>query len=460
MDQVAIPLRRWRLADPLLEIREGETVEVETPLAELYVETWAELGLQPTRPLGSTPDSWHLTADRWVGVARLPKRDDLIRQLRITPKLDAADIFFLADYAFGHERNRISEARLEAFVAANSEQPAAQLIAWFLAELETFILRHLRRDYVVREEVFEARIRGRLLLGEYIQRYVTRGANHLAPCRFYEFTQDNLPNQILKRSLRELRRLALLVAISQARHELTQWADRLLPFLGAVSDQQINPTDFNRLRFRASLRHYAPIINKCKALLGRTYMTTQLGPHRQDAFLWNMPILFERALRGVFRTTPDVRLLPRSGKATILDPADQAIRSTSVWPDYILQTSGGKVILDAKYKDTRIVPDPTDDAIELQMAAPAQKIRVLRSDIYQAIAYGNHNAYKPAEIGLIYPVALNSSEKLPPPHRVEGFANNVWLLFIDIGSDARAHLDGFRRSIPGTRRSLELVDAA
>ena len=50
-------------------------------------------------------------------------------------------------------------------------------------------------------------------MSEYLQRYVTSGQSHRAPCQFFEFTRDNLANQILKRSLRELRRLATLLPL-------------------------------------------------------------------------------------------------------------------------------------------------------------------------------------------------------------------------------------------------------
>jgi hypothetical protein len=58
------------------------------------------------------------------------------------------------------------------------------------------------------------------------------------------------------------------------------------------------------------MRHYAPIIHKCRALLAHTYMTTELGAHGQDAFLWSTSHLFERALEGILRTTPGIKLLP------------------------------------------------------------------------------------------------------------------------------------------------------
>jgi len=356
----------WRLSQPVLEIREGDTLNADAELIDHYEDQWSALGFDVDRPLGDEEDTWRVRIDGWAGVAQLPKRGAYAPQLQILPKLDL-DLFFLADYAFGRERNRVAQHRLDAHVDTLRDSPTAHLIAWFLAELESFILRHLRRDYIVQHEVFEARIRGRLLMSEYLQRYLISGQSHRAPCQFFEFTRDNLANQILKRSLRELRRLATLLPLPAARRELCDWADRLLPFVGAVSDRPIHPADFNRLRLRGSMRHYTPIIGKCRALLAHTYLTTELGAHRQDAFLWSTWRLFERALEGILRTTPGVKLLPRGGQAAIVSPTGMTVRETSVRPDYLLQTLDSRLILDAKYKDTKLVTEDPDQVLELEV---------------------------------------------------------------------------------------------
>lgn len=434
----------WRLTDQLLEIREGEQREAEAQLAQLYEAEWKDLGFQVIRRLGDNQDTWHMRVDRWAGVVRLPERDGHAPQLKINPKIEGVDLFFLADYAFGSEgRDRASRLRLQALLDSVREEPAAQLLAWFLAELDTFIHRHLRRDYVIQREVFEGRIRGRLLLSDYLQRHVASGQSHQAPCQFFDFTRDNLANQILKRTLRELRRLAALMPLPKAERQLTEYADRLLPFLGAVSDQQIHSADFNRLRLRASMRHYTPIIEKCRALLGATYMTTDLGKHVQDAFLWNIPILYERALGGILRTTPGVKLSPRRGKATIENSEGQPLRVSPVRPDFFLETANGRVVLDAKYKDPGLMPEAEDEVIEIEIPG-GKPIRIRRSDAYQAVAYGQHEKYRPAIIGLIYPIVLAENQVLPGPYRITGFNDDVLLLFLDVGEHATHNVDNFR----------------
>lgn len=457
MEDITQSQPRWHVSDSLLEIREGEALEAEAELIQLYEDQWAGLGFQVNRQLGGDRDTWRVRIDGRAGVAQLPTRDAYAPQLQIRPKLDL-DLFFLADYAYGEGLNRIAQHRLEAHVDALRETPSAYLIAWFLAELESFILRHLRRDYIVQHEVFEARIRGRLLMSDYLQRYVTSGQSHRAPCQFFEFTRDNLANQILKRSLRELRRLATLLPLPSARRELCDSTDRLLPFVGAVSDQAVHPADFNRLRLRGSMRHYAPIIDKCRALLGHTYMTTELGAHRQDAFLWSTSDLFEEGLRGILKTTPGIKLLPRGATAAIVSPEGMTVRRTGVVPDYVLQIGESRLILDAKYKDTRLLAEAPDEILEVEVLGQ-RSIRVQRRDIYQVIAYAQHARYGPAAVALVYPVVLQPDEQLPAPHRVTGFSSDVQLFFLDVGHEAANNVEAFRTMLlesPGDAR-LTLV---
>lgn len=187
-------MRRWLASDLILVTSEHETVLAQdVVIDQLSAERWDRLGLSVTRDL-TTPDGyWKVAADRYVGVARIgPARSG--QHLRVDPKLDA-DIFFLADYAFGAERDLLAEEQLRADLAVLRIDPAACFLAWFLAETQTFIDRWLRRDYVLRREVFNGRIRGRLLVSEYAGRFVATAQAHRTPCQFFDLTPDTSPTK-------------------------------------------------------------------------------------------------------------------------------------------------------------------------------------------------------------------------------------------------------------------------
>jgi 5-methylcytosine-specific restriction enzyme subunit McrC len=126
----------WNIGDTLLETTEHKTIlAAEGLVDEFPASMWEALGLGVSRRLGGEAGLWEVSADRYVGVAQL--RSGAARaQLRIHPKIDA-DIFFLADYAFGAERDLLADRQLTAELNAIRPDPAACLLAWYLAELET-----------------------------------------------------------------------------------------------------------------------------------------------------------------------------------------------------------------------------------------------------------------------------------------------------------------------------------
>src|SRR4051794_31603057 len=119
----------WRHPEAVLTIREGGEVFAEPAVVERFgADVWKQLGIRVTRSLGGPEDAWRVSADRYVGLARLPERDSYAPQLHVTPKLPV-DIFFLADYAFGAERDLLRDARLRADLDALRDDPAACLLA-------------------------------------------------------------------------------------------------------------------------------------------------------------------------------------------------------------------------------------------------------------------------------------------------------------------------------------------
>ncbi len=428
----------WRDGDALLEITEHKTVLVEEELvARFSAETWNGLGIGVSRRLGGVEAAWEISADRYVGVAKL-RAGKQRRQLRIHPKLDA-DIFFLADYAFGSQRDLLSDQQLTADLDAVRSDPAACLLAWYLAELDAFVRRWMRRDYVLDREVFNAKVRGRLLVGDYVTEYLSSGQAHRVPCQISDLTPNNLANQILKAALRQVARLSTRLPVRHAVRALQHRVDRLLPAFNGVADRKILPSDYNRLQLRGALRHYGPMIAKSRAMIEGLYLSEELGPHVQDAFLWDMSVLFEQALRGVLDTWSLGRLDRKRALAYVVDPDGTRLSSSRVNPDYVITTTAGRLVFDAKYKDA--LRGGGLDSAQIEVART--RLRIGRADVYQAVSYGRHEGYAPATVGLVYPVALEDGQALPAAHTVEGFQEKVLILFLDVGGKARANLPLF-----------------
>jgi 5-methylcytosine-specific restriction enzyme subunit McrC len=423
----------------VLEAAEHETVLAEQAVVDLLdPDAWRALGFTVEQDLRTPAGHWKVGADRYVGVGRIG-RSGPGKHVRVNPKIDA-DIFFLADYAFGSERDLLADAELRADLAALRDEPAACFLAWFLAETQAFIDRWLRRDYVLRREVFESRIRGRLLVGEYAGRFVASGQAHRTPCQFFDLTPDNLPNQILKAAIRQTGRLAARLPLPAARRVIGRRVARQLPMLAGVAERGIVPGDYRRIRLRGALTHYGPILEKSRAMLEGTFLSRDIGTSDRDAFMWDMSVLYEHALHGVIHAWPQGTLNSTRGFARIVNAGGQRVTSSKVKPDYVVDTAGARLVLDAKYKETR-TSDPDDETTLLTIGT--SKIRLSRSDIYQAVSYGQHDKNRPAVVGLVYPVALRAGELLPEPYRVEGFSQDVLVLFLDVGPHATANITQF-----------------
>ncbi len=412
---------------------------------------WNSIGIAVQRHLGDAPGVWTLRADRYVGVAEVGSGDSHLR-IQVDPKIDA-DLFLLADWAFGRTREIAADA-LSAHIDVLRREPAACLLGWYLDSLESFVVRWLRRDFQTRQEVLIGRVRGHVLMPEYVRRHVAGGRPHHVPCQYLEASRDTLLNQILRRSLYEVARLVPGLRVPAARRHLLAMVGRIEPFLSGVTDQAIAAGDFKRVRLGRSQRHYVPILRKSEAILSGLFFSHQFGEHAQRAFLWDTSLLFQEALRGILGAWEGGTLDASRGRAALVDAAGARRYTSKVDPDYVLRSQYGTIVLDAKWKNVIVgsapapAPGEEEGIADVPMGAGI-RIRVSRSDIYQAVSYAQHERYAPCATGLVYPVALGDEDELPAPMRITGFGRPVWILFLDVGYRAQHRFAGFFDAVQG-----------
>lgn len=408
---------------------------------------WASVGITVQRRLGDPAGRWQLRADRYVGVAELGSPSARVK-LRVDPKIEA-DLFLLADWAYGRVRGVADVDSLPAHIDVLRREPAAVLLGWYLDGLEAFVIRWLRRDFQLRSDVLVGRVRGRILMPEYVTRDVAAGRPHHVPCQYLEASRDTLPNRILRRALHETARVIPTVGVPEARRHLHATVGRIEPFLSGVTNQPAAPGDFKRIRLGRAQRHYEPILRKSEAVLSGLFFSQQFGEHAQRAFLWDASILFQEALRGIFSSWDGAALDTARGRATLINADGQRRYSSKVDPDYVLRGPNGTFVLDAKWKNVLVAQEPAapDDDAAAEILVDGTRIKISRSDVYQAVSYSHHEKYRPCETGLIFPVVLGAGEQLRAPLRMTGFGRPVWILFVDIGTEAREHFAAFFDSI-------------
>ncbi|MFD4993959.1 hypothetical protein ACFWH7_16635 [Cellulosimicrobium cellulans] len=440
MVEVPVAADRWDAGSTDLHVREqGTTSATEEFVASFPQHLWEPLGIKATRTPGQ-PD-WTIRASDRVGIMRVDV-GGTAAHIRITPKLPDLDLFFLADWAYGSSSTTKSLLSGRAELDAVRSEPAACLLAWYLAEAVAFATRWVRRGYVTREEELVGRVRGRIDTTRYIRNSLASARPHVVPCRYTEPSDNTRPNQYLKLGVRRAAALAHLVPNAGARRFLLELSRRGLALLASVDDVQMTPRHGRRLNLAGPLRHYRPITDFTTALLEGTYVGTEVGAHGQQAILWPLNLLYEQSLRNILDGWHGGVLDKRSLRATVVAPNGKRLGSSRVTPDFVLSTDSTALALDAKYKDVRVADELVTEDSEVVDVAPTarERVRLRRSDVYQAVAYGRHDGLRPAVVCLIYPVTLAPDEPYPDLIRVEGFDPVVNVLFMDVGPRAAGNV--------------------
>ena len=422
----------WDVGMPTLLIAEQSTARATNALIEAVpANRWQDLNLTFQKAPGD--EDWTVRAADFTGIARVDVEGVPVH-LKVTPKIQGLDLFFLADWAYGSKSvgKKLTDAR--ANLAALRSEPAACLLGWYVAEVLAFATRWLRRGYVVREEDLIGRVRGRIDVARYLNRSLAQARPHVIPARFTEPTHDTAVNRYLKAGLRQAAVLARAVPLDTARTALDELTRRTLAMFAGVSDVSVRPQDARRFNLSGPLRHYAPIVRFTTALLEGTYVSTEIGGHTQDAIMWSLNGLYEQALRNVLDAWPGASGVRGRHRATLIDGSGRVNGSTPVKPDYVIRRPDGvRLVLDAKYKN--VMPSTSIEPDEMIDLTPTrgQRIRVRRADIYQAVAYGRHSGLRTDQVALLYPIALRPDEPYPAPLRVRGFSPVCHIVFFDVG---------------------------
>lgn len=436
-------------AEVLELVEYGEFAIDDSLVALVEPSFWSALGMTVTKSPGT--DDWTLKAGSLSGIARFRTRAiDLT--VRIAPKLLGADLVFLAEHAYGQKVDALRRPAADRVgIDSQHNDPIATLLIWYVNAVREFATRWLRRSYRTRRTVLNGRVRGRVLIGPYINRSLTSARSNEIPCAITERTIDTANNRVLKSGLRRVSTLAQTLPVPAAQRAVRRAVAGALPLFADVLDVDINPTQLRAVSIRGPERHYESIIATTMDLLERRYLGQNLGNSSVESFLWSMPDLFQEAVRGILGESEALTLRgERRPTAKYYDSAGVQLRSSRIDPDYLLDGPEGIILLDAKYKEALPGLGGTDS--DLVGGGFGPSLRVSRSDLYQLAAYRQHSAWDGAPVALVYPVIVRSGDKLPAPYVVRGLGAPIWLTFADIGQEAREHVDAFVATISSLSR--------
>ena len=333
--------------------------------------------------------------------------------------------------------------------SGREERPSAWLAALYADRLEAFLAR-IRSRGVERTEELDGRIRGRPLISRYLKRNYWTGRQRI-PCRYVEWTEDNLPNRILRHAVAVGRR-AVSPYGPDAKTTLGQLR-RCERGLGSTEHVRIQPGDFQRVQpmLKGPFRAYEPIVRLAELLIAAVDPFDQIGELERRlpavrAFksgesqggnlrwdLVDMPALFEEYVRTITggKRANATYSIPLEGE---LPGPLRGLRGKSLELDREPLQVENSLVLDAKYMSVGTAAQNwlpgRDEAGRIHIreyeafdpfseTAQEEKEETLRqiknSHLYQVLAYATHREIQADRAALVYPVVEGEEETADVP---------------------------------------------
>lgn len=452
-EHVVAALPKRRVID-CLEFRDSEV-----PVEDLFYDGKLQIDPRIAREgyvtIGSKQDRMVLSAGPYVGL--IPVNDRVA--VNIKTGIPAGNVFRLLRIGGGETKTIEWFRQSYAFV----DEPPPSLLDLFanalLAAVREIEVGGIHRAY---ERVLEdtSTPRGRLIVGDTLQRHYARGLEYQVVASWFEQTTDTGPNRLVKYALYALamRYRQIDDSAGTTRRERNGAAEMLVRlnrayhwFAGARLDHELRFRDDRLVRDPAKLptirAYYRPAIDVARTILHLRGLANDAG--KDDLSLGSLAIrmssVFENYLRTVLRTEmarvrPDIAVLDgnvawnqeRNDGASkdLFDPG--ATEKSVATPDIVLRSSRakGKVIRAVLVIDTKYKRETGDK----------------RPDLNQVIAYGL--SYRANHVVLALPAPTRTDNSLRPAGAIGKL--RVWRYFFDLEApDIAEEERRFARNVAG-----------
>ena len=304
-------------------------------------------------PVAGAENTYHLTPGSTIGALQI---GDL--SVSIRPKLPVARVLYLASYAMG-----ALTLRDEPFEFEEAPTLIEVLAPALAAAARRAFACGLLHGYRTEEESLHT-VRGRIRIDEQIRRRF--GVSLPVEVRYDDFTDDVLPNRLVKAAAARLGQLR----ISAESRVALAGIDARLEDVALV---EYSPNAVPEARFDRLNEHYREVVTLARLVLRQHTIESKRGRVRAVGFLMDMNRVFEefvrRALREELglsgRSFPIGTRLPRT---VYLDEECQA----ELEPDLSWWEAGTCTFVgDAKYKQVRGERVPNADLYQLLAYATA-----------------------------------------------------------------------------------------
>jgi 5-methylcytosine-specific restriction enzyme subunit McrC len=331
-----IDLQEWRSSSHHLSIEQRDALRDLLSSDKLSIE-----------PVSGTGDEYRLRPASTIGAVDIGDMSVSIR-----PKLPIGRVLYLASYAMGEVH-----FREERFDFEGRKSLVEALVPALVRAARRAFGRGLLHGYRTEEEALHT-VRGRIRVADQIRHRF--GVPVPVEVRYDDFTDDVLPNQLVKAAAVRLGKLR--IRSPQSRLDLG-W---IAATLDNVSLVDFPPGRIPEVKFDRLNEHYREVVTLARLILRHASIETTRGGVRASGFLMDMNKIFEefvtRALRERLRLTEHTLAARREVWLDVKEKVRME-PDLSWWDD-----SGCIFVGDVKYKTLESKP-------------------VRHADLYQPLAY-------------------------------------------------------------------------
>jgi 5-methylcytosine-specific restriction enzyme subunit McrC len=261
-------------------------------------------------------------------------------------------------------------------------------------------------------------------------------------CEFDEFTEDTLPNRVIKAAITVLFRYGKFSAKTEGGLKRIKGLKRLMDYLGAVRDIRPNEIRYDLLKTQRVNSEYKILLSVCRLLFDGLLMSENNGEWKLRLFLSDraMHDLYQQFVLEYFRYHYST-LEPKAKEIKWDYDIDSKCNSLPSMKTDITMTHEDKtIIIDTKYHG---------ESMPIHQGLPTLK----SADIYQIYSYvKNSNTIFSGNVAgmLLY---AKTDEEITPDYEFSISGSKISVKTLDLTGDfseIRKQLDGIAESLIGT----------
>lgn len=221
------------------------------------------------------------------------------------------------------------------------------LIVHFLSLLETIVQQGFKRNYVIKEENLNSKIKGKIQFSQQIKKNIFTNRKDRIYCQFQDYSIDCFENRLLKKTLLFVQSYSIKHLDKKKYKKLFQKQNQLISKFENISDQ-ISFSEIKRIKINSIYKEYVEAVELAKKILhrfGYSFKNTSINVNKKLPPFWiDMSKLFELYTYSLLKD--------EFGTKIIYQLSEDGKRQTNGnYGDIDFIKVDEKILIDTKYKD-------------------------------------------------------------------------------------------------------------